>query len=98
LLSNDTDPNAGDILNMAGFDAVTAHGNAVTQRCQRQTLCSTSAASINRWLQVSPATDRLSYTIADSAGATSSATGECGHLLDNDGSCCDDRYLLLNNQ
>jgi len=73
LLANDTDPDAGDILSMISFDAVTAQGNAVTQDANANLVLNIG----NRYQSLGAgqtATDIFSYTIADAAGATSTAT------------------------
>jgi VCBS repeat-containing protein len=73
LLANDTDPKPGDTLSMIGFDAITAQGNAVTQDANGNLVLDIG----NRYqylAQGQTATDAFGYTIADAAGATSSAT------------------------
>ncbi|MDD5385164.1 MAG: Ig-like domain-containing protein, partial [Gallionella sp.] len=75
LLANDTDPNAGDTLNMVGFDAVTALGNTVTLDANGNL-----ALDIGNCYQSlgagQTAMDSFSYTIADAAGLTSTATAD----------------------
>ncbi|GAB5606510.1 hypothetical protein TK5_25910 [Sideroxyarcus sp. TK5] len=73
LLANDTDPNAGDILRLNGFDAVTANGNAVTQDANGNLVLSL----VNDYQSLGvgqSASDSFTYTIADAAGETSTAT------------------------
>lgn len=73
LLANDTDPNAGDTLSLAGFDAVTASGNAVVQDAAGNLVLDIG----DRYQSLAPgltATDSFGYTIVDSTGATSTAT------------------------
>ncbi|MDO8262337.1 MAG: putative Ig domain-containing protein [Gallionella sp.] len=73
LLANDIDPDAGDTLNLTGFDAVTAQGNTVTQDTNGDLVLDIG----NNYQSLGAgqaATDTFSYTIADAAGATSNAT------------------------
>jgi VCBS repeat-containing protein len=73
LLVNDSDPDVGDTLNMAGFDPVTAQGNTITQDISGNLVFDIG----NRYQFLGAGqtvTDTFSYTIADTAGATSSAT------------------------
>ncbi len=73
LLSNDTDPNAGDTQSMVGFDAVTAQGNAVIQDGGGNLIFGIG----NKYQALvagQDATDSFTYTIIDKAGASSRAT------------------------
>ncbi len=73
LLSNDTDPDAGDTLGIAGFDAVTAQGNTVTQDANGNLVLDIG----NNYQSLGAgqtAMDSFTYTIADAAGLTSTAT------------------------
>ena len=73
LLSNDTDPDAGDTLSMVGFDAITAQGNTVTQDANGNLVLDIG----NNYQSLGAgqtATDSFTYTIADAAGETSTAT------------------------
>ncbi|MDD5058244.1 MAG: putative Ig domain-containing protein, partial [Sideroxydans sp.] len=75
LLVNDSDPDAGDSISMVGFDAVTANGNAVVQDGSGNLILDIG----NNYQSLGAgqtATDSFTYTIADAAGATSSATVE----------------------
>ncbi|MDP2760911.1 MAG: Ig-like domain-containing protein [Sideroxyarcus sp.] len=84
LLANDIDPNLGDTLSLAGFDAVTAQGNAVTQDANGNLIL-----DIGRKYQSlgagQTATDSFSYTITDAAGATSTAKVNVSINGSNDG-------------
>jgi len=73
LLANDTDTDAGDTLSMAGFDAVTAQGNTVTQDANGD-LVLDIGGSYQSLGAGQAAIDSFAYTITDTAGATSSAT------------------------
>jgi VCBS repeat-containing protein len=73
LLANDTDPNIGDVLALSGFDGVTANGNTVIQDANGNLVLDIG----NRYQSLAAgqvATDSFSYTIADTMGATSTAT------------------------
>ncbi len=72
LLVNDTDPDTGDVLSIAAFDAVTALGNTVGMDAAGNLVFDIG----NRYQSLAAeqmVTDTFSYTIADSAGATSIA-------------------------
>ena len=73
LLANDHDIDAGDTLALAGFDAVSANGNAVIQDALGNLVLDIG----NRYQTLAAgqtATDSFTYTVTDAAGATSSAT------------------------
>lgn len=73
LLANDTDPNAGDVLTLSGFDGVTANGNLAMQGINGDLVLDIG----DRYQSLAAgqvATDSFSYTIADPMGATSTAT------------------------
>ncbi|BCK87235.1 hypothetical protein MIZ01_1007 [Sideroxyarcus emersonii] len=72
LLANDTDPNAGDVLTLSGFDGVIANGNLVMQGTNGDLMLDIG----DRYQSLSEgqvATDSFSYTIVDLMGATSTA-------------------------
>ncbi|MDO8812807.1 MAG: putative Ig domain-containing protein [Gallionella sp.] len=73
LLANDTDPDVGDTLSLAGFDAVTAQGNAVSQDAAGDLVIDIGSnyQSLGAGQSV---TDSFGYTITDAAGAISGAT------------------------
>ena len=71
LLSNDTD--AGTALSLAGFDAITAQGNVVTQDASGNLVLDIG----NNYQSLATgqtATDSFTYTIMDTVGATATAT------------------------
>jgi len=72
LLFNDTDPDAGDALSIAGFDSITALGNAVSMDAAGN-LVFDIGDRYQSLAQGETLTDTFSYTITDTAGATSSA-------------------------
>ncbi|MDO8465395.1 MAG: putative Ig domain-containing protein [Gallionella sp.] len=81
LLANDTDPDVGDTLSLAGFDAVTAQGNAVAQDASstgsgqgQGDLIIDIGSNYQSLGAGQTATDSFTYTIADAAGLTSTAT------------------------
>jgi VCBS repeat-containing protein len=81
LLANDIDPDAGDVLSLAGFDAVTAQGNSVVQDApstgsgQAQgNLVLTLGDNYQSLAAGQTVQDSFTYTIADASGATSTAT------------------------
>jgi trimeric autotransporter adhesin len=73
LLANDTDPNAGDVLTLSGFDGVTANGNTITQDANGN-LVLDIGSRYQSLADGQVATDSFTYTISDPAGATSTAT------------------------
>jgi VCBS repeat-containing protein len=73
LLANDTDADAGDTLSLAGFDAVTANGNAVAQDANGNLVLNL----VNDYQSLAAGqtvADSFSYSITDSAGLTSTST------------------------
>jgi VCBS repeat-containing protein len=69
LLSNDTDPNAGDVITLTGFDGMTANGNVVTQDASGNLVLDIG----NRYQSLAVEqtfADSFGYTISDSKGAT----------------------------
>src|SRR5574340_767087 len=73
LLANDYDIDAGDTFALTGFDALSAHGNAVTQDAAGNLVFDIG----NRYqslAQGQTASDNFRYTITDTAGAISTAT------------------------
>jgi VCBS repeat-containing protein len=80
LLANDTDPDTGDVLSIAGFDSITALGNAVSMDAAGNLVFDPSTSSGqgigNRYQYLAQgqiATDTFNYSITDTAGATSTA-------------------------
>jgi VCBS repeat-containing protein len=73
LLANDTDPNAGDILSMVGFDAVTVQGNTVVQDANGNLMLDIGG-NYQSLAEGQTATDSFNYTITDAAGAAATAT------------------------
>ncbi len=72
LLANDTDPDVGDVLSLTGFDAVTALGNTVSMDAAGNLVFDIG----NHYQSLAVGqnvTDTFSYTITDTAGATSTA-------------------------
>jgi VCBS repeat-containing protein len=72
LLSNDTDPDVGDTLSIAGFDSITALGNAVSMDAAGN-LVFDIGDRYQSLAQGETVTDTFNYTITDTAGATSTA-------------------------
>lgn len=72
LLANDTDPDTGDTFALAGFDSVSALGNAISMDADGKLVFDIG----NRYqylAQGQTITDTFSYTITDTAGALSTA-------------------------
>ena len=75
LLTNDSDPDAGDRLRLDGFDSVSAQGNAIGRDAAGDLVLDIG----NHYQSLAAgqtATDSFGYTIADAAGETSDATVE----------------------
>ncbi len=73
LLANDSDPDAGDTLNLIGFDAVTTLGNSLIQNVDGQLLL--DIGNLYQSLAAGQSVmDSFGYTISDAGGLTSSAT------------------------
>ncbi len=83
LLANDTDPNAADVLALSGFDTITANGNTVALDANGDLVLDIG----DRYQSLSVGqmvTDSFGYSIADNAGATSSATVDIAINGEND--------------
>lgn len=73
LLANDTDPDVGDTLSIAGFDAITADGNMVTQNANGDFVLDIGSG-YQSLAEGETVVDSFTYTIADAAGEVSTAT------------------------
>ena len=72
VLGNDTDPDVGDILSIAGFDTVSSQGNAISQNVSDNLVFDIG----NRYqylAQGQTVIDTFSYGITDTSGAASTA-------------------------
>ncbi|MDP2694049.1 MAG: Ig-like domain-containing protein, partial [Gallionella sp.] len=72
LLANDIDPDTGDALSIAGFDSITALGNTASMDAAGN-LVFDIGERYQSLAQGEILTDTFSYTITDTAGATSAA-------------------------
>ena len=72
LLSNDTDPDNGDVLSIAGFDAVSSHGNAISLDAAGN-LVFDIGNHYQYLAQGQTVTDTFNYVITDLACTTSTA-------------------------
>jgi VCBS repeat-containing protein len=72
LLSNDTDPDAGDSLSIGGFDAVSKLGNGVS-RDAAGNLVFDIGSRFQYLGQGQSVVDSFAYSVTDTAGATSTA-------------------------
>ncbi|GAB5606502.1 beta strand repeat-containing protein [Sideroxyarcus sp. TK5] len=71
LLANDTDPNTGDVISFAGFDATSALGNTVTQDANGD-LVLDIGQRYQSLAQGQTVSDTFGYTISDRKGETDS--------------------------
>ncbi|GAB5606513.1 hypothetical protein TK5_25940 [Sideroxyarcus sp. TK5] len=71
LLANDTDPNTGDVISLAGFDAVSALGNTVAHDANGN-LVLDIGQRYQSLAQGQTVTDTFGYTISDRKGETDS--------------------------
>ena len=71
LLANDTDPNTGDVISLAGFDAVSALGNTVAHDANGN-LVLDIGQRYQSFAQGQTVTDSFGYTISDRKGETDS--------------------------
>ncbi len=77
VLANDSDPDHLDVLSIAGFDAASAFGAAVSVAADGSySYDPTGSHALQALAQGEIATDSFQYTIVDLAGASSSATVE----------------------
>jgi VCBS repeat-containing protein len=71
LLANDTDPNTGDVISLAGFDAVSALGNTIAHDANGN-LVLDIGQRYQSLAQGQTVTDTFGYTISDRKGETDS--------------------------
>ena len=72
MLANDTDPDAGDALALAGFDSISALGNMVGMDAAGN-LTFDIGDRYQSLAQGDTLTDNFGYTVSDTSGATSTA-------------------------
>lgn len=84
LLANDTDADTGDVLTLASVEGTSAQGNAISQDAQGNLVFDIG----NRYQSLAAGetvTDSFAYTVADSAGAVSTAMVAMTIVGANDG-------------
>ena len=94
VLANDTDVDNGAVLSVAGFDATSALGAAVSVNPDGTLRYnSTGAGAIDALAEGETANDTFSYTVTDEWGATETATVTVALVGQNDGPVAvDDSY------